>query len=267
MSSMSHQKASESQQQIEMPSTMQQAPEADMGNLAAVDEAGIESQGQSPKDRLDELLADPESDPFDVATAYAEMQDVHKILRMTNSEQDLQKATAGDPVAWQMIEGSYQTALANRQEFVAQMVAADGNLQAGIAATIEAALANHDEGIKEHATINFNQGKLKRTQAQLEHPRKAERRVDIGNELERVFGVPNVEITVANSDAMGFYSNLELGDVYSNQTVSGTARFDVRVGDRLGVQVDEHVQAEAAEAVVRQLPMMDDLVGLPTFEQ
>lgn len=267
MSSMSHQKASESQQQIEMPSTMQQAPEADMGNQAAVDEAGIESQGQSPKDRLDELLADPESDPFDVATAYAEMQDVHKIVCMTNSEQDLQKATAGDPVAWQMIEGSYRTAVANRQEFVAEWVANDAALQEGIAATVMDALADHDEGLETMAKNNFRHGELKWEHDPLRVPTNAGRNVRVGRELERLFGAPEVALTIENSQAMGYFSNLELGSVYSNQTVRGTAAFDVRIADRLGINVDEHVQAEAAEAVVRQLPMMDDLVGLPTFEQ
>jgi len=265
MSSMSQQKQGESQQQVEMPSTVQQAPEGEMGNQAAVEEAGIESQAQSPKARLDELMGDPEAEPFDVATAYAEMQDVHKIERMITDKEALKKATGADPVAWSMIEGSFQTAMSNRGDLLAQWVAADAGLQEGIAATVEAALADHNEGLEMMAVLNFQAGELKYEHESLQAPKNAERRVHIGPELERAFGAPDVAITIENANTPVEFSDLELGDVYSNQTVSGITDFEVQVEDRLGVLVRERVHAEAAEAVARQLPG-DILIGMPTFE-
>jgi len=262
------QKKSTATQEQAAPSMQQGGPEAGMGNGAAVEDAGIESSGpaQNPKAHLDELLGDPESDPFDIATAYVQLSDFHKVECMELNEGGLMKAAAGDDVAWSMIEGSYQTAVANRQDLLKEMMADDAALQEGIVATVDAVMADHSEGLRVMAELNFEAGELKYADQALQQPKSAARSVRVGETLERALGTTDVMLSIEGSQARGLFSNLEMGSVYSNQTVEGTGSVVVGLQDRVGVEVSTPTSVQAVSTVAQQLPGVGT-VGVPEFQR
>jgi hypothetical protein len=146
-------------QQTQAPSMsgQEQQEEQGMGNSARQEELGIESEGQggSPRQQLEALLQDGESDPCDVADAFSMMSPAERLALHAQKGDAIEAATKDDPVASTIVASALTAAVTAQGQDVKGMALRDGAVQEAIASAFETLLDDAEQAVTELLTSVF----------------------------------------------------------------------------------------------------------------